>query len=146
MKIEIKNHWDGQIILCGEYENIKDCLEKNRAADLGGAHLWGVDLRGADLRAANLRGAYLRGADLGGANLGGAKEYNHSHDFFAEIIRRQHVKNFTNTEWVIIGQIVSFLLCWDTIKNRFGEKAMPIFKKLSKVGFSEWEERYKTVL
>ena len=32
MNIEIKNHWDNKIIICGEYKNIKDCLEKNRGA------------------------------------------------------------------------------------------------------------------
>ena len=42
MKIEIKNCHTADIILCGEYESIKDCLEKNRGANLGDA-----DLRGA---------------------------------------------------------------------------------------------------
>ena len=54
MKIEIKNRYTNAIILCGEYESVKDCLEKNRGA--------------------YLEGAYLRGANLGGANLGGAKK------------------------------------------------------------------------
>ena len=34
MKIEIKNRFTGTVILCGEYESIKDCLERNRGADL----------------------------------------------------------------------------------------------------------------
>jgi hypothetical protein len=72
MKIEIRRRTDGEIILCGEYESIKDCLEKNRGADLRGAHLGGADLGGAHLRGADLRGAHLGGADLGGADLGGA--------------------------------------------------------------------------
>jgi hypothetical protein len=38
-KIEIKNRFDGKIILCGEYESIKYCLEKNRTADLSSANL-----------------------------------------------------------------------------------------------------------
>lgn len=63
MKIEIRNRWNNEIILCGEYESVKDCLEKNRYADLGNA-----DLRNADLRNAN-----LRNADLGNANLGNIK-------------------------------------------------------------------------
>lgn len=42
MKIKIKNRFTGNIILCGDYESIKDCLKKNRGADLRGA-----DLRGA---------------------------------------------------------------------------------------------------
>ena len=79
MKIEIKNRLNGNIILCGEYESIKDCLERNRGADLSGTDLSGADLRGAylsgtdlsgtDLNGAYLRGAYLRGADLNDADL-----------------------------------------------------------------------------
>ena len=34
MEIEIKNRFTGDVILCGKYESIKDCLEKNRGADL----------------------------------------------------------------------------------------------------------------
>jgi hypothetical protein len=87
-EIKIVNRWDSsKVLVWGKYESIKDCLEKNRGADLGDANLRGADLggadlrdanlRGADLRDANLRGAYLedadlRGADLGGANLRGA--------------------------------------------------------------------------
>jgi len=62
-KIEIKNRFNDHIIISGKYENIKECLEKNKA-DLRGA-----DLRGANLQWANLRDAYLQGADLRGANL-----------------------------------------------------------------------------
>ena len=72
MKIKIKNRLTNEVILCGEYESIKDCLEKNRDADLRGADLGGAYLRGADLRGADLRGANLTGADLRGANLRGA--------------------------------------------------------------------------
>jgi hypothetical protein len=72
MKIEIKNKYTNAIILCGEYESIKDCLEKNKGAYLGGADLEGAYLRGADLEGAYLGGANLRGADLEGAYLGGA--------------------------------------------------------------------------
>jgi hypothetical protein len=82
MKIEIKNRWNGGIILCGEYESIKDCLEKNiganlyeanlREADLREANLYGANLRKADLIGADLREANLIGADLRGANLRGA--------------------------------------------------------------------------
>ena len=85
MKIEIKNRWNGRIILCGEYESIKDCLEKNIGADLYeadligadlyGANLYGANLIGADLRWANLREANLREADLRGADLRWANLY-----------------------------------------------------------------------
>ena len=82
-KIKIVSRWDSsRVILHGTYENIKDCLEKNRGtnlrctdlrgADLRGADLGGADLGGANLWGANLGGADLRGADLGSANLGSA--------------------------------------------------------------------------
>ena len=67
MKIEIKYRFDSsKILVCGEYESIKECLEKSVAlkkdlsgADLSGAYLSGADLRGADLRGADLRGEKL---------------------------------------------------------------------------------------
>ena len=44
--IEIKNHYTKEIIICGEYESIKDCLEKNlRYANLSNADLHNTDLR-----------------------------------------------------------------------------------------------------
>ena len=87
MKIEIKSRDTDKVIVCGEYETIKKCLEDNRdadlrdadlrsanlgGADLRGANLGGADLRGADLIGADLWVAYLWGANLGGADLGGA--------------------------------------------------------------------------
>jgi hypothetical protein len=36
MEITIKNRFNSNIILCGEYESIKDCLQRNRGADLQG--------------------------------------------------------------------------------------------------------------
>jgi len=199
MKIEIKNRWDNKILLCGEYESIKDCLEKNRdanlmgadlwstnlvganlgsanlvsanlgSANLVGADLWGANLMGADLWGANLmganlgsanlvsanlgsanlvgadlRGANLMGADLVSVNLVGAKNYYMSHDICFELIKRQKLETFTSREWVIIGQIVIHRFCWDTIKKRYNKKIIPIFKKLSKVGFDEYEKYYKS--
>ena len=49
MEIEIKNRFTGSIILCGEYESIKECLEKNRGADLRGANLRGANYNGEKL-------------------------------------------------------------------------------------------------
>jgi len=70
MEIKIFSRWDdNKIILCGEYKSIKDCLQKNRGADLRGADLYGADLYGTNLRGADLRGADLYGANLRGANL-----------------------------------------------------------------------------
>ena len=115
MKIEIKNRWNGDIIVSGEYESTKDCLERNR------------------------------GANLGDANLMGAKKYHHSHDFFQEIIRRQKVETFTDKEWWAIGQIIVHRLCWCAIKKRFNETALSVFKKLGEVGFCEFLEKYKAL-
>ena len=163
MLIEIRNRYANKVIICGEYESIKDCLEKNRGANLRdanlrgaylrdanlgdanleGAYLEGANLRGAYLRDANLEGAYLRGAYLRDANLEGAKNYSHSHDFAIEIIRRQDIKTFTDKEWVIIGQVCVHRLCWEDIKKNYGKEIMPIFEKLSKIGFQEFEEVYK---
>jgi hypothetical protein len=173
MKIKIVSCWNSsKVLLCGEYESVKDCLEKNRGvnlrgaylrgANLQGANLCGADLRGADLRGADLRGAdlrgaylrgadlcgadlrraYLRGADLEGANLEGAKNYSEHHSFFQEVIKQQKVETFTANEWVCIGQICIHSLCWVSIKKRFDETAMGVFKKLSAVGFDEWEKVY----
>ena len=158
MKIEIRNRFDNKIILSGKYASIKECLEKNRGADLRSANLWGADLRsanlgGADLRSANLWGANLEsanlwganlwGADLGSANLGSAKNYLNSHYFFQEIVKRQKIDTFTQKEWSIIGQIIIHKLCWDSIRKRFNKSAIKIFKKLSKVGFNAWEAKYE---
>ena len=74
MYIRIKR-WDiKEVIVEGEYESIRDCLEKNKHlsfwnADLRRANLQGANLRGVDLSEADLRGADLRGADLRGTNL-----------------------------------------------------------------------------
>ena len=59
MKIEIKRWDNGKIIVCGEYESIKECLEKNSSADLSSADLRSANLRSADLRYADLRSANL---------------------------------------------------------------------------------------
>ncbi len=121
MNIEIRSYYDNKVILCGEYESIKDCLEKNR-------------------------GATLRDANLEDANLRGAKEYVNSHDFQAEIIRRQELKTFTEKEWAIIGQVSIHRLCWDSIKKRYGEKIMTIFEKQANLGFDEWVKKYSEIL
>jgi len=175
-EIKIVSRYDSSKVLAsGKCESIKDCLDKNRGADLGGADLRGANLRGAnlggaDLRGANLWGANLEeadlwGANLGGANLGGAdlggadlrganlggadlreaKGYLNSHSFFQEVIRQQKVETFTDKEWVCIGHICIQRLCWKSIKNRFDKTAMRVFKKLSKVGFDEWEAKYISI-
>ena len=69
MKIEIKNRFTDEIILCGEYKSMMDCLEKNRVVDLSGADLSRADLFRAKLSEATLSGANLSGADLSEATL-----------------------------------------------------------------------------
>jgi|SRR3990167_3485292 len=69
MKIEILHRVNNSIVVSGDYESIRDCLEKSRDADLRGANLRSANLEGANLRGANLRDADLRGANLEGANL-----------------------------------------------------------------------------
>ena len=156
MKIQIKHRWTEKVIVEGDYESIKDCLEKNRGANLRGADLRGADLRNAnlrdaDLRNANLRGAdlrdaYLRGANLRDADLRGAENYSENHDFAIELIRRQKLEVFTEKEWSIIGQISIHRLCWDTIRNRFGTRALlKIFKVLKDAGFPEYYDRFKEI-
>jgi len=123
MQVEIKNRFTGKVIISGEYESVKYCLQENR----------GASLRGADLSSADLSGAYLSGADLSGA-----KGYKASHPFFAEIIRRQRISLFTQAEWGVIGQIVIHTPCWYEIKGKFSKVMPSIFKKLAKAGFDEW--------
>ncbi len=165
-EIKIVSRWDSdKVIISGKYESVKECLEKNRGADLrgadlrgaylrdaylrdadlGGADLGGADLRdaylgGADLGGADLRGAYLGGADLGGADLS-AKNYSMSHDFTQELIRR-HAK-FTQKEWSAIGQIFIPKICWGTILKKFPREAISIANKLKKDGFDEYVKLIK---
>ena len=46
MKIEIKNRWNGNIIITGEYESINEALQKNTDADPRGANLGDADPSG----------------------------------------------------------------------------------------------------
>jgi len=120
MKIEIKHRWIQKVIIAGNYESIKACLEKNR-------------------------GAYLRGADLRGADLRGIKGYSDSHDIAAEIVRRQDIEVFTEAEWAVIGQISIHRFCWTEIKRRFNKVIPHILQILAEAGFDEylkdWEEQ-----
>jgi len=64
MKIEIKNRFSEKTILCGDYESVKDCLEKNSSADLSYTNLHSADLHSANLRSANLQNAVIYGEEL----------------------------------------------------------------------------------
>ncbi len=112
-------------------------------ADLGGAYLRGADLGGADLGGADLGGAYLRGADLGGAYLGEIKQYSESHDIFFELVGRGNIEIFSSLEWEIIGKLSIHRLCWGSIRKRFKEAIIPIFKRLADKGFDEYLKRYE---
>ena len=114
MKVEIKNRFTGSIIISGDYESLKNCLEHNR------------------------------GAYLGDADLGGAKGYVNSHDIFQEAVRRQPVSTFNDTEWAAIAQIVIHCLCWDSIKKRFTDEMPHIFETLANEGFTEWLEYWNS--
>jgi len=80
---------------------------------------------------------------FGVLTFGSAKGYLDSHTFFQEVVRQTEDRYFHSKGWSIIGQIIVHRLCWDSIKKRFNKSAMGIFKKLKKVGFDEWEEKYK---
>ncbi len=58
-EIIIKNRFNSNVLLCGKYENMKDCLEKNQDANLQDANLRDANLQDANLRDANLQGANL---------------------------------------------------------------------------------------
>jgi len=116
---------------------------KLSGATLTGTYLSRAYLSGADLSNADLSNADLSRANLTNADLIDIKGYSESHDIWIELIKRQHIKTFTEKEWSIIGQIWTHRLCWDSIKKRFGKKAMTIFKKLSKTGYNEYELKYK---
>ena len=127
-EIKIVSRWDkSKVILCGEYESIKACLEDNRKANLSGA---------------NLSRANLSGANLYGANLSGAKNYSENHDFFIQLIRNNSNK-FTKHEKEVSSMIFSFKLCWDSIRKEYKTCATSIFKKLDKLGWGEYLEKWR---
>ena len=121
-EIKIVSQWDSsKILLCGEYESIRECLVKNRNI--------------------YLKGARLVGADLEDARLVGAKNYYNSHDFAQEIIRRQKESYFTDEEWAFIGKLLAYRLCWEKIRKY--EIALTLCKKLAEKGFDEFLKKYE---
>ena len=71
MKIEIKDWRNGKILFSGNFDSVKEAIEKAISSDanLRGADLINANLSGANLSGANLINANLRGANLSGANL-----------------------------------------------------------------------------
>ena len=89
-QIKIVSRFDsGKVLLCGKYESIKDCLEKNKEANLSGANLYGANLSGAHLYGANLSGANLSGADLCGEKLTKTPLQILGFKYFVLILNRQ---------------------------------------------------------
>ena len=174
-EVKIVSRYDSsKVLVCGNYESVKDCLEKNRdkanlyEADLSGANLYGADLYGANLSGANLYGADLYGANLYGADLSGAdlsgadlygadlsraylsgiKNYSENHSVFIQLIQNNSSK-FTQKQQEVASTIFAFTLCWKSIKKRYNKESTLIFKKLAKLGWDEyltkWEEHGKAI-
>src|SRR3990167_9012656 len=59
MKIEIKRWDNNEIIICGEYESVRNCLERNKDKSFYRANLSSANLSSADLSSANLSFANL---------------------------------------------------------------------------------------
>jgi hypothetical protein len=78
MLLTIVNRWNDNVIVSGEFDDIKSLLNAFPEADLRYANLQNADLREADLTYADLNGADLTDtnltyADLNGADLTGVK-------------------------------------------------------------------------
>lgn len=126
-ELKIVSRYDSsKILLYGQYESVKDCLEKNKHANL----------RNANLSRANLFGANLFGAYLFATNLSGIKNYYNSHDIAIEIIKRQDVKYFTEKGWAFIGELVIHRFCWGKVREY--KQARSVCKKLDKLGYGEY--------
>ena len=59
------------------------------------------------------------------------------------MIRLEPLETFTDKEWVMVGQILVYRMCWNTIKERFGKKILRIGKILAEKGFDEYLNHYK---
>ena len=149
MKIEIKNRFSGEIIICGKYESIKDCLEKNKRANLSGADLFGAnlsganlsgaDLSGADLFGANLFGADLFGADLSGVNLSGA-------DLFGEKLDKQPIQ-ILGLKWsVMITKQHIKIGCEFHKADEWNEFSNEEISKMNSRALDWWKDNKKIIM
>lgn len=127
MMIEIRRWMNNFLIVEGDYQNLREAVEKNK-----------INLSGA-----NLSESDLSGADLSESNLFNIKGYVNSHKIFKEIICHQNLNKFSDEEWTMIGKIIIKKLCWTTIKEEFGEDIISVFEKLKNIGYGEWLEYYK---
>ena len=149
MKIEIKSRFDNKIILCGEYESVKDCLEKNPLANLSGANLSEVNLSEANLSRAYLSGANLSKANLSGAYLSGAylsdiKNYSESREVFIQFIRNNLIK-FSKEQQEIASRIFALDFCWKMIEKEYGKEMDKIFEILADLGWKEYKEKWESL-
>ena len=83
--------------------------------------------------------------NIEGANLEGIKKYSENHDIFKELIKRENINTFSDSEWSYIGRINVHSLCEYSIKKRFNEKIFKVFEVL-KSGFDEYYRRYLEII
>ena len=114
MQIEIKRWDNNKVIVCGEYESIKDCLEKNHEisfyrADLSSANLSSADLSSANLSSADLSSANLRSADLSSADLSSANlryaDLRYANLRYADL-RSAYLKNIPHLNSLTINEYI----------------------------------------
>jgi uncharacterized protein YjbI with pentapeptide repeats len=141
MLVEIKKRFSNEIILAGEYENIRDAVEKNKSnlrfsdlsnsdlsnsnlsnsnlrysnlsnSNLSNSNLSCSDLSCSDLSCSDLSGSDLSGSDLSGSDLSGSNLNWQSHDLIAEILLRSAGDDYEKRS--IAGLIlISRDWCWD---------------------------------
>jgi len=85
-------------------------------------------------------------ANLDNTKLIEIKRYSDSYEIFFELCRRQSTGTFNLKELAIIGELSLHYPCWDEIKERYGETALSIAKKLAKAGWDEYYKKYKEIL
>ena len=137
MNIKIQHRFTGRIMLSGEFDSVKECVEKNK--NLTGANLPGANLPGANLSGANLSGTDLTKTNLSGADLHNIIHYKTSHDIFIQLVKNNLVK-FTKRQREVACCIFTFRLCWDTIRKKYKKEAGEIFTILAKLGWGEYKE------
>jgi len=125
MNTQIKNRWSGETQISGRYESIKKACEQNKAY----------------LQRANLQGANLRGVDLQGAYLNVKSPPLMSHDFIAEILKRE-TENINMLKW--IGLILLMReWCWDDFKEKASGRALLWAKNILCKKWPEFKEQFK---
>ena len=127
-EITIKR-WDtGDVIVCGKYESVKDCIEKNYKKSF-----YRADLRYANLRSANLSYANLRYADLRYVNLryaGIAKIPNLNRPTLNEYIKENKIKQEGKYIYVFKG-------VKDDLTSPQSDKKIKYTKGIKKVKYAD---------